>query len=1262
MTRPVVDRVTRFRGLNDRRHLPSLASGESPDLINVEFSRRAVEKRLGYERLHTYPLRNGSIRLDGVNDHLRIANHSGNAPIDGGGYFGIGVVLRSRPSSAKTLVSCGFGAAADLYFDIRYDSTAGTGSLGAWIVRVRDTVGPATITYTLDDGDGVLSPVGQYRFIQWYQDGASVSTAELWSDTALLTSSAQSLIDIANWNVTQDFFVGVGTTALNTVGTDFIDASVCEFRYSVGAAASLTNLIATTSNLFYVRELTDAARALCTGYWKMNDGDDSGVCADLSGTSPQNDAVIVNNPAPWVLPTDNALVLGDAAVRFRQNGQHWLDVRDVTTTPTTVNTVFAASGGALADWTVRCIVIPILPPGATTHPDGVVFWAGASATLPAPVAIRVVSDRFVVTYNDNGTARTITMSGAVSGGTAPTVTALNGKRVRLNVYMPPGAATALFFQVIVDNGAGGSPAWTTYTLASTFVPSTSGPTTISQDWAFGRHVTNFATARLGDQTAFHTDGTFAGIIDDIQILDGQQAFSGVVFNPNGLNPFIEASAWPNYPGLGIALYLRLNEGSGNGLLEATGFGTGTNAGWQPYLRPEQDDGARWDVGLVDQYIPVKGSLLFAYDRFLSDGTKKRSLLAASGTTLYDYNEDDGPRVAGALPARAEACTAAQYGRKVIIAGPNGRRPVIFDGDLRNAGIKAPTAAAVVAVSNGAGTFINGQHYLYVTYRNRNADTPIESNPSPGVLVTFSGANDTVDSVQVPTSPDPQVNQRRIWMTASAVTAVDGSVAYLVATIDDNSTTNYTTDITSLSLSAEQLEYTDHAAPPDATTVGQFLDYTLLGGSQTKPTRLYYSFVGTPDYFDPSTGGRYLDLDLDSGDPILAIAPLLDRAIVDVGDGKWGIFATGNADRPLDKTRVNDTHGAVGPQASLVINNQQFYIGESDFYVSDGYRETNLTSPDEVPVTAPVYTQLLGRTSIQTLLRDKMDWSGRHRFVVMEHRARNQIWFGVRMTDAPSWLDDTNTHLIAYDTVQGLYSRYDIPLDCGTLAEISSEKAEPVGIVQGFIVQFDQATGDGAAATAVLTVTSKTNTSTDLLLGFGGTPFAAFDPRYLRCFIYKIGTHTVVEKRIVSKPSSASILLDEGDSGVAVGDRVIVAAAPYFIDLVPQLGDPLATKRLLGGSFNLERIDADSVMRVQWKGDVRTLPTTLSGFSKTDLSITSSIISRWLAFGGLGTTFYVRVGEIGYSAGTSTQLFPGGQAFRLYGIAFEGHEVSSRSRS
>ena len=117
MPRTLAERIGRgnhpFKGLSDKSRPDALTVGECCDLQNADFFEDAAGVRGGIVR-KAGPLREGSIRLDGVNDYLRIATQSAYRVTAGttGIYIGIGVVLRTKPASTVTLLSWGFGAAA----------------------------------------------------------------------------------------------------------------------------------------------------------------------------------------------------------------------------------------------------------------------------------------------------------------------------------------------------------------------------------------------------------------------------------------------------------------------------------------------------------------------------------------------------------------------------------------------------------------------------------------------------------------------------------------------------------------------------------------------------------------------------------------------------------------------------------------------------------------------------------------------------------------------------------------------------------------------------------------------------------------------------------------------------------------------------------------------------------------------------------------------------------------------------------------------
>lgn len=1251
MARIVSERIERgnkpFKGLSDKSRPDALTVGECCDLVNVDFFDDGAARRGGVVR-KAGPLRSGSIRLDGRNDYLRITNRASYQPTATTAdlYVGVGVVLRKKPAAAVTILSQGFGALLDLHFDFRYDPTAGTGALGAWVFRIRDSGAGATRTYTIDEPN----PVGLYRYFEWYPaSGATILT--MWDATGVIaTSVVAAAITAYNWLSTQDLFVGVGTTALNTVGTDYADVTLCELRIALNADfASASNPIkATVTNLFYLRELTAAGRAACVGYWPMNDGDDKGIVRD---SIVANHGVIPNQPPPWVRVADEPKVLGQSAVEFK-GGNQWLDLRDTTSGTTTIAETFTTAGAPGASWTVRVLYIPRLPPGATTVPNGAIVWAGADAAIPAPISLRVVSDRFEAQYRDGAGTVTVT-----AGAPAPTVSSLAGKRVRLAIFRYGTAGFGTWgFAFVVDDG---NPV----VLAANYFVYLNGcgalnPGVTSQDWAIGNHVTNFATARLGSTAAFGTSGALWGVVDDFQIvktLPGSGTFVGAGLSAStGLSygPFAEVDDWNGGATGGphqMACYVKLNEGAGTGPLAASGYQPVSNSGWQVFLRPQADSGAAWDIGLVDPQTPNRATLFKSYDRFVNDRQSRREALVTCGTTLYAYDVVGGTlRVIGPLPAKADAWTSCQYGQRRILAGAPGRRPVWTNGDgVFGLGIEPPQATPIVTLANAAGLFLAGTYYLYVTFRNRNAPQT-ESNPSYGSAVTFALGDDTITGLELPVSSDPQVNQRRVWMTALG--GADGDVSYLVATIDDNTTTTYATPILGVSTLSESLtNYLNKAAAPAGTVVAQFKGYTLLGGSQDYPTRLYFSQPDVPDYWLPDDGligGDWEDLDLDTGRPITAITALLNAALADFSDGRAVVTTTGDSDDPMAFQFTERAAGAVGPQAVAAVGNVAYVLGEDGIYLTTGYDQTNLSGPGERQLDAPKFLQDAERPSISRTMLRKVVATNRRRFVAVANRSKSQIWFALNLAaNSPS-----NDATLVYDTERRIWSKYDIPLDCADQIDDANGTARLWGVVNGYICQLDEPTQlvDGFAGIIATGSVASVSGQTITITGNLGT---ANGLRFLTCYVLVAATGQSVQFQLRDNPDSTTMIAADGVdlTGIANGDLFIVGGIPCYLEMAFRFGSALNKKRMKWLRFFGENTIDPTYLRVAYKVDENRYDQSISGWTNE--------IRQWLVgtpnleinVGGVGGVLRVRIGEQALPSATPTSWLPALGTIRLSAV-------------
>jgi len=1247
-----------FRGLSDKDAPELLSLGESPDLLNVDFSEGQVTRRNGYIRVSNQPLRNGSLRLDGINDHLRITNKAAYQPTSSNLYFAFGAVLRNRPPAAASTVSLfnwGFGAVGNLFFDMRYDSAGGTGALGAWIFRVRDSGAGATRTMTMDDGDGSYSPVGAYRFFEFIGTAASASLV-MWKDDGTSTTVSTTAVGTYNWTSTQDLFVGVSTTALNTVGTDYADVTLCEVRYAVlSTTPAAAGIIASTTNKYYIREVPATVKALLTGYWKLNDGLDVGVCVD---TIASNNALIVNNPSSWIKPTDQPLVLGQAAMKFA-GGNGWMDLQDVGGLVTDTFVTLALGGTLQPRWTFRLLYIPALPPGATTVPDGVIVWAGNSAAappVPQPIGLRIVSDRFEARYNDGGAIITLTLNGVGQ----PTVTSLVGKRLRLALKRSFVGNGNFTLELAVDNGNGVAPSY--YFQTGACANAAAGA--VSTDWSFGRRITNFAQARLGSTAVFGTDGALIGIVDDVQLIHtynlglgvgtGNISSFGVAYNP-----FSEVTNWNGGLVGGIVhstvLYLKLNDGYGDTPATIGTVTTDAGGGWRCWLRPALDDGARWDVGLVDPQYPVRGAMLRSYDRFVNDRKTRREVLIAAGTTLYAYDETQGTlRVVGPLPARADVWAFAQYGQRALLAGAPGRRPVWTDGNgVHFLGIRAPLAASVPTVAAG-GAMVAGTYFVYVTYRNR--DTGVESNPSPGVSVTFAAGNLRINPIALPISSDPQVNQRRIYMTSAGGT--DGSPIYLVATVDDNTTSSYAVNIDGpVSTSATSItDYYFHAEAPSGSVIAQFKDYTVAAGDQLYPTRLWYSQSGSPDYWNTRSGGSYLDLDLDTGRSITGCYAIIDKLLVDFTDGRAVVSTTGDSASPLTFQFANRSHGSVGPAAGCVSDNQLFYIAEKGIFSTTGYDETRLSGPEFRPINVPRMLQEVELPSVDRLLLRKVVGANRRFFCAFELRARKQFHFCISTTsDLATY---TNGLDLVYDQQRKVWSKYDLAIDCADRVDNATGDDKIWAIIAGYLVELDQdnqaVDGPGFVAAGVVTSVSglQINVTT---AGLGPTDGL----RFLTCFLYRYVDNTVLSF-FVRLNDAGSITAVDGTSltGVAANDVLLIGGVAMFVDFVFRLGALAHLKRYHSLRLVVTGDFAPTYLRFAYKIDCLGYDPAYTGWTDFTETIDSTQVAHLLHLGGNGRMMRVRISDTALTNALSSAPVPAIARMRLSAVECIGEELSA----
>ncbi len=201
----------------------------------------------------------------------------------------------------------------------------------------------------------------------------------------------------------------------------------------------------------------------------------------------------------------------------------------------------------------------------------------------------------------------------------------------------------------------------------------------------------------------------------------------------------------------------------------------------------------------------------------------------------------------------------------------------------DARVIGPTTAPALAATAGT-SLATGTYKYKFTYENN--DLGIESDPSPAATIAVTGVNRRV--VVGNGTNWPQYPSAFNWQYSTDTvnvyrTRINGTSSYFFADDVTRGTTGnfgtFTDTLPDASLTTAVAAPSDHTAMPD--DIKYFIEFNgrLYGwGSKGNPEKLYFSTLGSPDYFpayefgidDPSdaTLGGYVVLS-EPGDPIVA---------------------------------------------------------------------------------------------------------------------------------------------------------------------------------------------------------------------------------------------------------------------------------------------------------------------------------------------------------------------------------------------------------
>ena len=1217
--RYLLSRVDRFAGLSDRSVPVQLSRIESPDLLNIDFSDRTLVRRKGFTRLTSTQFKDSSLHLDGYRGFAVIPHHTDyDTGTDREG-ISFHVRLNAFPANEVTVIGRGYGTGANRHFQVSYDPTINS-NLGGWRLRVYDATNTTLRNVTINDGDAQFSQVGQTRHIlfDWSGDTTTFDfTVTEYDGTQVGTTTATVASFVSD---SLDYIIGVdtsdGTTIPGEGDTTYAPIDFGELRMEFATGTS-TALSAVGRELYVnAAENEITASPALDGYWKCNDGNG----ATLSGsTATGNDGVVGSNGVTWT--NDQTAINGTQGLEFHgERGHVQVDATDVATS------LFSSS----QPWGFTFLFTPKLAAGETTVRDQTLFWAGGTAAKPEPLGVRISSDALVADFQDSTTTVTTVTLSSLTGGASAAMSTYVGKKIRvvvekisttfyLSVYIDDGTTTGLFGQNSASVGA------------TAFTP--------DDNWSVGRKTTSFV-----EPLTFSGKSAFC-YLDDFAVFQEQgtntasMAGGGWMASIPGTFATLanaEFSAIQSYaPGGGSTssvqnvFSMALNDGVGNSPVVTGSLGGSA-------VMPETDDAFSWAEGLVEPDTAPEITFLRDFRRIDSKGTFKKAILAVSGTTLYSVDPSDGSytAVAGNLP-KGGKWSADQYGDRLFMACANGQRPVVYDGvNVNRVGIQPPVTKAVATTSTSGGSLGNGTYYVYTTFRN--AETGVESNPGPGNTFSIaSGSTGSITALKVPTSRDPQVNQRRVWITA--VGGADGSTAYLAATIDDNTTTNYTTAITSLP-ATPTLTYLTNEPAPQGSLVRVFKDRLWVAGNSQYPTRAYYSTAGTLTSF--YSIASYLDVDQDSGDPIVGLKELRDQIIASLRDGRCAIIPTGDSTEPFILSRLNQDVGSVSHHATVVYENRHIFLGERDVWIWSGEDAINLSSPLEED-----------RPSVKNFIRESISDAYKTNASMALDRSRDHLW--IACTTGSNTRNDT---VLVLDISQGVWSKYEMDLDF--VAEIEDSNDEPTlyGGQWGFIVKLNDGKYDGGGESfspASSNTTSWTQAASDWTVN---------DYKGLYVSLWSRATDTWSRVRVAR--NDASTLYFASSVGLANSQSTgYIGGIPWKAEFVADFGSPMSLKRIRWikvAGFRDETDGTDPVLKATVEPNINDRTWTFSSQSTVTGAWADADNLKDFRFGGLGRLFRIMLSN---AAGSTDTEYPTGGSFadRLHITEFqvEAEELSAR---
>jgi hypothetical protein len=270
----------------------------------------------------------------------------------------------------------------------------------------------------------------------------------------------------------------------------------------------------------------------------------------------------------------------------------------------------------------------------------------------------------------------------------------------------------------------------------------------------------------------------------------------------------------------------------------------------------------------------------------------------------------------------------QYKDVMYIARPNMGTFKRCDGlTWADAGIAAPTTAATLA--EGAAGALPAANYIgVVTFYN--SSTAAESDFSDASNTLALTADHKIDWTAIPVATTGQVNARRLYRTMGNQTGR----YYLVAQINDNTTTTYTDNVLDGDLG--QAASLENGVPPAGI---EFIEIWRERLWASDGTDLWLSRALFPESI---AADMFITVFPDDGHKIRGMLAFGDRMLVGKTNAMHYIVGSGPSDFQL--LTLSNVHGLASGHSLKAIRSIAVWYGGDDFYMTDGTTVEGIGDP------------------------------------------------------------------------------------------------------------------------------------------------------------------------------------------------------------------------------------------------------------------------------------------------------------------------------